>query len=556
MTSYCNFARLGQNLDAISRAFREPAQLIPNSFNTEFALATSLQGAFWKGMLTSARTIGLTKDSIEQKQKQTLQAIMDQFHCAIAGMEIIDSQYRLRLIAPNSSQELAELKSKIILIGQRLRVLFSMCSPLPLTDRLKLINQVYQKYSFDSVVDDAEQRTLHRMSLDHAMCMAELRLGRPYPFAAFNKILGRQTLQPDEERELNEWIEKIQRPSSYISVGLLHAALQGCVELLLKDLSPESDEFLDKLSSLEWRLISGKASLLEENDPDHLLWVRSLVARDSYENRDLTIFEQENQRLIVCGKNRSHVGVWRAVCTHFAWSIQPVDCLFQDPHGRFCIIEKVDYCLEDVVISKTDTALLNELARLLEFWATHSFIPKKISCQDIFVKVKGDDLILKVLSPMLCTDAIPGDYNRLETFCFLFAKGNLDVFAYLMKQSRLAEHPVAIAYETTALKMLTGQSNIETELALYDISDPEVLDHAQKLVEALKNAQGELFERLRTRLKAGKPEAPLFAAIARALVSMQKEGGFFSRAHPDIKKPELLDKLESTVVATHRAMFI
>ena len=569
MIPSCNLLRLGRNLEALCTASTRAEGVVSSPFSNQVAPASSFRGRVWRkiGRITSSN------NSTQARQSRILDTIRDQFCLAITAIAEIDSQYRLKVVSSVHSKELDRLNDQIVRIGRQLNVLFSPISSIPVKDRLEMIDVVYRASTSKSFFTDDQGVIIHRMSLDHAFCLVQLRIGRPYPFNVFSKILKREELNRNDKSVLDEWVARVQRPSAYISVGLLHAAIRCCVEILETDLSPESEEFLNKLSFLEWYIITGKATLLEEHDSHHMMWVKSLIPYESVlhtanaqitvgeqvhiESEGLTFFKQKDcpERLIVCGKNTAHVGVWRSICTHFAWSIEPVSCVFQDPSGRFCVIEKIDTTLDEIswessntAIAEKDKKILNELATLLEYWAMHVDVPDDISCKDIFIKWQGDDVVLKVVKPMLLTEKTSADYNRLEEFCRIFAKGNLAVYKYLMTKSRLVEHPVALAYTKAALKMLTAQQGdkIESVLALCGISDPLVLIQAEKYVQALKNARDILFIRVCSRLKYS--ESEILHIIAKKLVQVHKESGFFSVVHPHLTSRQMMQDLEKDII--------
>ena len=117
-----------------------------------------------------------------------------------------------------------------------------------------------------------------------------------------------------------------------------------------------------------------------------------------------------------------------------------------------------------------------------------------------------------------------------------------------MTKSRLVEHPVALAYTKAALKMLTAQQGdkIESVLALCGISDPLVLIQAEKYVQALKNARDILFIRVCSRLKYS--ESEILHIIAKKLVQVHKESGFFSVVHPHLTSRQMMQDLEKDII--------
>jgi hypothetical protein len=387
-----------------------------------------------------------------------------------------DREFRCAIATPGKSYSKAQ--NAIYKICSEL-FFFSPDSTASIQRELYPIVEMFKKYGVSEPLVSAEQvAVLERVSIDYAMTAVLSRTGKPYPIAAFRKILQIVKYSPDEKKKnetltleerqcLTSWIQSVQRFTAYISPGTLHKAMLGCVSIIDNNTDPYSGSVQEKLSQIGWYLVSMKEApltMLLQNDKDHLTWwilatgckkvgfddsastpnIGKHVVYSSIEHENFSLYENDAQTYVLTANNRFRLGLWDTVCRFQSWSVEPLERKFKDPQGKFYVIEKVDYNLADYVyksqneIHPDDMPLLQELAALLNFWARHTKIPKKLALDTLFVKTLEDaSLIIKAFIPIEWQDTILHDFSRLESFAWQFAKENVVVFTYLMQRSGL-----------------------------------------------------------------------------------------------------------------------
>ena len=494
-------------------------------------------------------------------------------------MGALDCLYRNTVRASSETEESREVVRRIFTVAEKIEVLFSHYSLPCFHNQLEVISAVYKKYTSSSLFTSEHEQVLERFCIDHVMCITESRVGGPFPFAIFTKILAKEELLVEEQNSLEEWRVKIERPTAYLTPQILHTALRGSVEILQGDCG---QKLSDKLFAIESFIFHKKSAFLLKADCRHQAFIQALIPDQStIENIALgkkiscldraeekfVVFEQKDApRLVVFANNPMRLGILRHTVIHYNWSIKPLKWFHLDPEGRFCVVEKLDSLHElswhttTFGLDARDVSLANELAALLTHWASSENIPSAISSKDLFVEIEDGEVSIKSFFGLHIDEVVPHDYNRLEQYCWQFAKGNFTIYSFLMKQSFLSKHPVARGYAEIALEVLLEkgqepiQQQIRTKLCARDIANGAVFMCAKAYVEALLRARKVLILKFRSQLKI--KEGPFSDEISKFLVQFHVESGFFSRVHPALESEEFLDYVADQVYNQIRLRFL
>jgi len=572
----CDIDLLSKNLEVLRSAFNSGTFTleIDHSQTTVIDPKHKVQDIFW-GFYGE---IFYTASQRLENKRNTFASIRSQLHAAVSVLQEKDREFRCAIAAPGTSYSKAQ--NAIETICSQL-FFFSADSTASIQRELYPIVEMFKKYEVSEPLVSTEQVAfLERVSIDYAMTAVLSRTGKAYPVAAFRKILQivkyspdekqkNETLTLEERQNLTAWIQSVQRPNAYISPGTLHKAMLGCVSIIDDTPDPYSSAVQEKLSQIGWYLVSMKEApltMLLQNDKDHLTWILATgctkvtsdgsgstptlgkyVVYSSIQQENFSLYENDAQTYVLTANNRFRLGLWDTVCRFQSWSVEPLERKFKDSQGKFYVIEKVDYNLADYVyksqneIHPDDMPLLQELAALLNFWARHTKIPKKLALDTLFVKTLEDkSLIIKAFIPIEWQDTVAHDFSRLESFAWQFAKENVAVFTYLMQRSRLCSHSVATILYSIYHRKLTSSDRvplgIKEELGMEQITDLLLAERAEKVVKKLKAAQNTIYLHTlsRRQIASLNEQENRMKQIATQLVEFQRKACFCTRIHPKL----------------------
>ncbi len=609
----CDFSSLGNNLSLLQNT-ADLSTLIANPSGTAFAYRSSLHGQMWQVMYAIndfiASFLPCMPSNKETSSDSLFQAVLlstkHEWNVGLKEMDEVSTRYcqLLHKDAESNCSALSQCREQLFYIGERLQSAIFEKSKSP-AEKLATLEKIFSGTIKRPFSEKEPVEILNRFRQAHAMASIEGLLARTFPLALIEAFFAGQPLTQDQIKDGNEWIALLEANKASISASMLHQALWCATSILWHQAREKPEELPFKVSQIEWVFFRHGCTIFEESDEEHLAWIASLQSEGSQPHQleiedtrvtlgkkrvcpslaaaKIELFEnkQDPSKLILFGCNPSQIGLWRLFAGESAWGILPLQSVLHERYGTFCTVENFHCTLDEITwrtefapVHPKDLPFLSALIEILKFFGdAHQqevcdFLPAKGAAPVLlFVSQGAGKYVLKVLPILRKKTFTPDtDYQRgrilleLEAFCARCAKGNWLIFRYLMHTSGLINHSLAHVYrellEHELMPSWRGSLGVQKEANFRNISDPEIIDRAAKLIEQLKEKKEKLLELLKPQLAETSSEAYLEQLVSKILVEFQRDRGYCSYLCPELTQDETLQALCEDVRRKDPLLFV
>jgi hypothetical protein len=590
-----NFSLLGANLSKIyeSECSKDPLVAFPGSLTLH--KKNSLLGGF--GSYIYKIVDIFTDKGSPGQENYTAQYLLPKirkihvvWQTASLEMQHLGKEYLSALAQEAPSAAVRSLRCQILSIADALVFLDVDSFDSRYAQKISVIQQFFSKVASLPFITAEVQEKLELFFESHALVFLEGTLQKPLPLNSFSLLLSGKEV--DKCTNLTEWIIAVIRNQNTLTVGKLHQAMRGSIRTLFPDLDSKSEAFCNLVYRLEWELYKRGLHIFQKHDEAYLRWRDTLACSLQGDLRigakidfpsshalDVVFFEIEgdDSQALLCGNSPVQIGLWKVACEELAFGIQPLECTFKDPLGRFWIIKRVEIFLHDIKWSSPplleasiEKYYLQELVKVIKgLLRSQEGIPdfQNPERQVQFCFVKGHKLRV---FPMLQQKASSGGsiegplFHELEAFCINLAKGNRYLLFSLMQRSGLASCHYAAVYTSIIRrqllpswweKLLDGPKlRIAEEAALENIVDTEFVARAEALVLAFEETVKAILDIMKPYLRS-KEEKGLREESIQMVLQFQEERGMCSQLHPDLLQKETLTALAFTVMMKKKEVF-
>jgi hypothetical protein len=378
----------------------------------------------------------------------------------------------------------------------------------------------------------------------------------PIPVTLFAKLGDPQGLTVNENKRLNQWVEALNNCQKAISSMLFSSVLtevmsviklQGSSSLTLPDLVDSLEKrgclhiHQEDGAHVDWRDKLKKGDAIDCNGVHLILGELLSLSSDDTSTDTFKIFAIQNypDYVVKIAHNRFLLLLEdkRASNEKDHWGVRLVETVTDlkdfengtvvsgiDSMGRCTVLERLKSTFASYDWTSDGFKLTQEDEKPALVFANHIFCmsqwkatPLNLSLEHLMWDEKG------VLKTTRLLKKGPSNYNDLEELCEKAVKGNFYVLWFLVKVSKLSEHPMAIYYRNAVENTLrTGE--IDT------IGRPLPLAHRQDIyTERVKELCQEA-QQLRERC---------FSKVRAAL----RKKGQYSYLQEEQLKSEIADKL-------------
>jgi len=445
---------------------------------------------------------------------------------------------------------------------------------------IKLINTlpkdnivlVILKQTLTDANPEAQQRPLFQTPITSALnsCQKIIDLEGmtkgSLPLEVIKKLLKKKPLSTSDQKSIDSWSKKVQHISAD-KVQLVHRCLQTIASLYLQPDQQSSEK--GDAAPIEALLEKTGCTLFQQKDPTHISWRDQLEAGTSIPYKDTKIilgteinplptpgdktrvFEVKDHPDIVAlvARNQAELSIRRllqATKNDFGIPLANIVEIFHD--GRVAFMERLQslgafkWTSSNGILSQEDAPVVNALAALLQEFINNKFTPSNFKPTAILLNSQYQ---LRTLKPMTKRSF---DFNALEEFVTKCAGENRTVFKHLMTASGLSTHSTATFYYDIISTAFKGEEmDASTLAAIYDSSDPKVVDRGEVLVEEALPLWRELCTELRTFFPLRKKQE-LNQEVGKALIECHKASKAAGKLGPSLYQ-DVIAKIKATAVA-------
>lgn len=582
MSGQCDLSRLDGNLFTIAESGNKP--LVADLPSCSLMGPWTAFGRLLTWYYGSLEAVCGVQNLEQEKFAATLQNIKSEFASAIDSFAALDQKYRAALLQSPNLEKTVNDEQEIAGIGRRCTFLFSREALFSPRTALQPVQQFFQQKTGAPLISDEQFAKLAAFDKDYAIAMFVGILQMHFPTNCFMKLCDDEPLSEIDRATLREWTSCVEANKHRLNVWLLHLALTGLVELFYNDLQRAKGSLVDVVGILEWRLYQGYLFFLNEPDPRHLEWIRTLVPQEtkiklgqsehtlgqrvhfaSLDACHAALFELENdpEHQLLALSNPALIGMWQSVSETCAKELKPVQIFDKDPYLRFCLIERVDLPLSDIpwksrvgLVQAEDRPALNALCHFLYWLSTSPKLPEELDPASMFFKKQRAKLDLRVIFPLKAH--VAHNYLLLESFARGVAKSNQLIFRTLMHESGLVKHPVACFLRDIVKKRALGSDDalsVKDEAILAKITDQKLIDEAEKLIREMGKIVRPLTRRLSTRLKKESDLPKLQEIVKNHFAKLMLDSGYSSQLPPLFTDGEAMKLIEADITEQARKLF-
>lgn len=582
MSGQCDLSRLDGNLFTIADSGTKP--LVADLPSCSLMGPWTAFGRLLTWYYGSLEAVCGVQNLEQEKFVATLQNIKSEFASAIDSFATLDKKYRAALIQSPNLEKTINDEQEIASIGRRCSFLFSREALFCPRTALEPVQQFFQQKTGAPLISDEQFEKLAAFDKDYAVAMVVGILQMHFPTNCFMKLCDGEPLSESDRAILKEWTSCVEANKHRLNVWLLHLALTGLVELFYNDLQRAKGTLADVVGILEWRLYQGHLFFLDEPDPRHLEWIKTLTPGETkitFGQRELTLgqrvhfssldachaalFELENdpEHQLLALSNPAHIGMWQSVSETCAKDLEPVRILDKDPFLRFCRIERVYLPVSEVqwksrvgLVQAEDKPALAALCHFLYWLSTSAKLPAELDASSIFFKKREQKLVFSVIFPL--KEHVSHNYLLLESFARQVARSNQLIFRCLMHESGLVKHPVACFLREIVKKRALGCDDalsVKDEAFLAKITHKKLIEEAETLISQMGKIVRPLVRRLSTRLKKEDDLPKLQDIVRNHFAKLMLDSGYASQLPPLFSDPEGIRLIEADIVEQARKLF-
>lgn len=496
---------LGCNLQEIFSAVNETktkkSELVPNIFGTRIYQSSRGWGRVWKWFFNLLKN-HFGKDLQQEKLIKAMKTTASIFKKRLPRIQEDAKTYRNYL--ENNSTEESPDESK--LHKARRGIITWNRATAPFLDFTnsggnEKLTQIFKTYSSMTYLQD--QPSLQKLQ---RVIDLEGYLHQPLPLKELGKLAKGKTLDKKEEKCIKNWVEKLNKKTSVITIGILHRAL----EMLFDD--PQ------ELLQLEIGLLDRHLKLFKERDPDHIQWREGLKSGDilycngkevqlgsqigkklyAEDNNVIYTIEGNCNEVVVIGINRAILRLKERIGKENGWGIRHANVLEIDREGKFALVERLQDPLVEQEWKGTknfihsedrDTAL--PIAKAIKWMIEQDMTPKNFSAKHLMFNRDG---VFK--NAKIC---IPGEFDfiALEDVAIECARGNRTIYTYLMANSGLNTTRFYYFFESLAKRAVEGKKiNVADIAAIKKISDPKIIDRGECFCGQVQRLKERCFQKI------------------------------------------------------------
>lgn len=373
-------------------------------------------------------------------------------------------------------------------------------------------------------------------------------LHRPLPIPLLKKLAGQGELTSEEQHNLENWVEILNKKKHKIPIGLF----LDCLNILTA-----KPGFGGSLIDLETRLLQNGLELLQMNESEHLSWRAGLNTGDTLENGSNTylladpigvkaegfdnnlLFEIEDdpQHVIAIGNNRCYWPIKERVAHDFQWGVPMPEITDISPDGRFALVEKLTPAItqnqwitkENHEVAPEDSMILTPIANLFRWWGERSICPENFNLDHLMFNQAKELKYTHALLPR------PFDYRVLEDLAYEISQENLTIYLYLMKNANLDRHVTLQFYQRVVEKALKDKNvKFKNLAACYTVTDPEVVKRSRTLYKEIQQVRESILASLNSQFVIA-DQQPLVQEANKQLLQWYKETCSASRIWPSVE---------------------
>lgn len=378
-----------------------------------------------------------------------------------------------------------------------------------------------------------------------AQCLLDLEgiLEEDIPITLLAKLNSPNGLSDSENKQLQQWIKKLNQYKAKINPSAFELALNEIVEIINIEghYSTTVDDLILKLDEIGCQII-------QQDDPAFVRWKDSLKTGDDIvcngkrlklgvelirnEEADedaeemnsddscriFTLVGPEHTRRVVkIANNRFKLKVeaTKAKQEKWHWGIRPTEIISNissineeptyglDKFGICVVLERLQGSLENIEWSSRNLQLAAEDKHKALVLANHLYcmqewhaMPENLHPKNLMFDGQG---VLKILR---LSKKVAFNYNTLEHFCILISKDNPYILRFLMRISQLIHHCVAKFYrEAVSYTLKTGKTDLIARQLPKKHLLPDYREQVEKLCKRAKHIREFCFKKIKSELR-------------------------------------------------------
>lgn len=398
-------------------------------------------------------------------------------------------------------------------------------------------------------------------------------LRKPIPFVPLAKVLAQSEksrmyrLSSQESDDLNGWIEALNQHENEFSCEEFAAILRQIAEILQLACAPQGC-YVQLLLLLDTK----KCTLLNKVDPQLLNWRFGLKPGDKIaddKGRKYTlgkvlngerlvrdryrIFElaDDDTKVVMFPPNR-----FRFVIDRFKqqdpanhWMLIPAEVGIDGyvASGDKIFTEKLSNPLAGRKWTSTKRELddkerkeLDALVGYLIYWKEHNRMPAMLNPKHLMYSREG------ILKTTRLVGTVTFNYLTVKTFCLEVANGNPPVFNYLMRVSRLNDHPVAKCIQDTVYAKLTIRPDAPRPSGEWD---QEVIQRIEEIYQQALKLREDTLEAVGKALnEVGKYRPDQNDNLQETIQAMLALLYLYDSHHPEGLNPDFTETIKTKMV--------
>lgn len=479
---------LKSNLQEIDSTARHNGILIASGWGTRVYEASKGWGKLWHWFYNIAELFGAKqfRNSALVKAMQKTHTLFAQEQKAIEGHAVQYKEYlgALRRGEKASSSKVRQARGEITSWNEGVRPFLERVHRDADLALLKLFEKHYgakPPFTWKKISDELHnlQRVIDLESLFHTQLPLKV-LAKLSIKEGLSKWETKD-LEQRETKDLDRWMKKFNK-SSEERIRPIHKALIAFV----KHLGGKAD-----LLELELELILRGCQLFTHADPKHTAFRDSLKEGDTLscngkkvvlgpelggkrggkENHQVVFAVQgDDSRVVVIGNNQASVGLRKILSERQGILFHTPDVYDLDVTKGIALMERLEEPLKDYDwssdkrgLNPVDKNVIDPITNVIRWLVDNQRTPHNFAIESLMYTKKDEkgERLLKCLKVPLEAEF---DYNAIEAFAFSVARGNLQVWKYMMEASGMLlpinlkskASPFAVFYKDVFRRALKG----------------------------------------------------------------------------------------------------
>lgn len=305
-------------------------------------------------------------------------------------------------------------------------------------------------------------------------------------------IYPRSSTTDMEDRNLQEWLQKVNSHGTAVNTNIFHEALKSLHNHAVDFLKPKKGDALPSLGSIEWKLQTFGCEQFKQGDKAHINWRDGLRPGDAvYCNGKAYILEKRlsnhsisedyihtytlknnPDKVIKIGNNKSILLMIKKIPVYQLGEISTSSFSEVDADGTCALMPLYQSAINNKEISGAIVLAIKDM--LAQDYCPQGFCAKYLV---------NDFGTLRYLGHL---HRAPFDYNLLEQFIYDVSGGDRVLFKNIMEVSGLFKHRTARFYQAIVKKgLLNPPVDIKLIACNFDIESQQLLKRAEELLTVI-----------------------------------------------------------------------